>query len=100
MSSARERFKISFDALSEILPRILPTSSGFSKQAINFLDSKRLCIEWGRFGFDHLEKYGLHIFEARQSDTILPADSVICGVSESEDVGHIFNHVLKQLKIY
>jgi hypothetical protein len=88
-----EDLKLLFHELSDILPGILPTSSGFSRQAINFLNSKRLCIPWGCFGFDHLVDYNFFFKTATQSTTILPADSVLCAVSESEDVGHIFNQV-------
>jgi hypothetical protein len=85
-----EDLKLLFEGLSEILPRILPVSSGFSQQAINFLYSKRLCIEWGCFNDDVGGPYSIR---TSQSTTILPADSVLCAVSNSEDVGHIFNHV-------
>jgi hypothetical protein len=86
-----EDLKLLFHELSDILPGILPTSSGFSRQAIIFLNSKWLCIPWGCFGFDHLQDYEFSFKSATQSTTILPADSVLCAVSKSEDVEHIFS---------
>jgi hypothetical protein len=85
--------KLLLEEMSEILPSILPISSGFSLQAINFLDSKQLCIEWGCFGFDHLKDYKFFFKTDTQSKTTLPADSVLCAASASEDVKHIFDHV-------
>jgi hypothetical protein len=82
-----------FGKLYELLPRILPARSGFSRQAIDFLDSKRLCIEWGCFKFDHLRDYHFFFEVAGQQSTALTAHSVVCAVSDSEDVGHIFDHV-------
>jgi hypothetical protein len=84
-----------FGELSELLPRILPATSGFSRQAIDFLDSKWLCIQWGCFKLDHLSwTNGYHFYiEVDQQSTTLPAHSVVCAVSQSEDVGHIFDHV-------
>jgi hypothetical protein len=79
--------------VSELLPSILPATSGFSRQAIDFLDSKWLCVEWSRFELDHLHGYNFFFKVVQQQSTALPAHSVVCAVSDSEDAGHIFDHV-------
>jgi hypothetical protein len=84
-----------FREISKILPNILPSNSGFSLQAIEFLQSKALFVSYHDTVFD--ERFGLIkkalIKKALPSDsqplfvtstkTTIPVDSTICSVSNS-----------------
>jgi hypothetical protein len=99
--------------ISSLLPQILPTESGFSQQAIQFLSYKRLFVSHddpesfklrciGKKSTNETDDnakrylYGLlEWFAVTKDTTTFSADSqaVDCAVSKSEAIGTSFDHV-------
>jgi hypothetical protein len=96
-NSTSEALKRLLRSVSEILPLILPATSGFSQQAAEFSRSRNLCIQYHDFDglSEHLsEQYGrINLFTARPSGTVLSADSVLCATTDSEAMKSAFDHV-------
>ena len=66
--------------ISKLLPEILPESSCLSKQAIEFLQSKILFVQNDGFEF---KQSRFAVYADTAITTTIPADSLICTVSES-----------------
>ena len=86
--------------ISSLLPNMLPTKSGFSQQAIEFLRSKNLFVpydsEKGDFELTHIDRNSLKLdkqFLLTKDTTTISADSVVCAVSNSEKMANSFDHV-------
>jgi len=81
-----------FSYTSKILIEILPATSGFSQQTIEFLHSKKLFVQYNGFNLEHLESEHKFV-KVTETTTTLSADSVVCAVSASNAMGKSFDHI-------
>jgi hypothetical protein len=88
-----------FSYVSNLLPEILPVTSGFSQQAIEFLRSKNLFVPYDGFDLKHLD-YEEDDFKVTSATTTISSSSVICAVSDSMATGRSFDHVWMPLSAY
>ncbi len=88
-----------FSYISKLLLEILPATSGFSQQAIEFLRSKCLFVPYDGFDLQHLKRAD-NVFKVTKSSTTISADSVVCAVASTEAMGRSFDHVWMPLSVY